>query len=76
METNVYHGAKTDKAKKEFAETFSFKAGITLTTAEFLAAITLLSGSSKIDDLVLLVDEVDMVSPAKDYGFRGAEHFM
>ena len=75
-EFNVYHGAKKDTKQMEFAETFTFKAGITLTTPEFLAAITLLTGSARIEDLILLVDEIDMISPAKSYAYKGAEHFM
>ena len=38
--------------------------------------ITHTKGAIAVQDLVLLVDEVDMVSPAKEYSWNGAEHFL
>ena len=33
-------------------------------------------GASKLEDIVLLVDELDMSAPNNNLSFRGAEHFM
>ena len=71
-----FGGAEKIKKQDEFARNFAFKTGITFTTPEFLAGITNKSGGSIMQDLVLLVDEVDMISPAKTYSFEGAEYFM
>jgi len=62
--------------KKNICREYMFISGITLTTHEVVATLAHFAGSSAIDDLILLVDEVDMCSPANEFGFKGAEHFM
>ena len=64
-----------DSQKKQRCEEHQFSCGITLSTHEVVATLAYYTPGFA-SDLVLLVDEVDMLSPAKDMGFKGAEHLI